>query len=509
MKRLFLTILSSVLMVVGVLAENTKTVNVTFSDYTSGIQYAANEKHNFGNGLVIYTTSCYYFTTELRIYSSAKYNGYVISGELPGSITQMTLNAGYGKNYMKDSLNVFGSTDSISWDEVKSLSINTSIDDSKNYTMEFPVGSNYTRFKFDVKGTNQICLKSISVTYVVNEDSEDEGNQEPGDDVEPSEPIEPEPTVPSEPTVSNNGTKGSPYTVAEVKNTLTDKTGKWVKGTIYGTMVGTDIAEIVTSNFVSTTNIVIGDASMHIPVQLTENTSVVKKIREELNLVNHPYLKGKELLIQGDIARYANSRAVISPDRYEIAYEVPINSYGYATLYLDMPVKVPTGSTAYYCTTDGDMAYLEPIGNVIPGSVGVIIASEPNTTCVLTYTTASNVNEEAIIAANQLIGFAEETEVSTEEYAYYALNAKNNQIGFYIPQTATDEGFTAKAFKAYLQIPAEQNVSAIAIHRGNDETEVCSIDYISEDVIYDLQGRVAVYPAQGIYIRGGKKIVIR
>lgn len=45
------------LAVLSVQAEE-KTKSVTFSDYTAGTQYAENEKHDLGDGLVIYTTQC-------------------------------------------------------------------------------------------------------------------------------------------------------------------------------------------------------------------------------------------------------------------------------------------------------------------------------------------------------------------------------------------------------------------------------------------------------------------
>lgn len=304
--------------------------------------------------------------------------------------------------------------------------------------------------------------------------------------------------------IINDGTKGSPYTVAEAKAIKEYLPNKWIKGTIYGTMVDKDIAEIETSDFKNKNNIVIGDSLVQVPIQLSDS----KDIQNKINLVDHPYLKGKELLILGDLYEYGRSKGVISPEQYEITYEIPINNYGHASLYLDMPVKVPTGSTAYYCTTDGNEVDTIPVGSIIPDSVGVIITSKPNTTCILTYTTTSNDQEETILAENQLIGFVEDTIVTTESYNYYALNAKNGKVGFFIPQTDTEEGFIAKAYKSYLRVSIEQNISAYYFHSENDETRMAPITHISEDIIYDLQGRVVTNPTQGIYIRGEKKIVI-
>ncbi|MBR4311970.1 MAG: hypothetical protein IKT86_01345 [Bacteroidaceae bacterium] len=502
MKKKMLTILGCILMAMNVLAENTKTISVTFEDFTPGNQYANNEEHDLGEGLIIYTTECH-FTEELRIYSSTTHNGFVISASLSGPITQMTFNAAYEKR--GDILEVYGSTNNENWTLVKN--VNVDYPSWWDYTVSFQ-NHNFTRFKLDVKGDNQIRIKSMSITYISddsNDEENNEGGEEPDDNPDTSEPVEP--SEPTEPSVPNDGTKEKPYTPAEVAEMgwfTKPMTNKWVKGRIYGTCKNT-ASNITTSNFTSNENIVIGDADAHVPIQLPTGSQV----REQINLKDFPYLRGKQLLIKGNLDNYYSVPGMISPTEYEITHEIPINSHGYASLYLDMPAKVPTGSTAYYCTTEGDMAYLTPIGDIVPDSVGVIITSTPNTTCILTYTTASNDKEETIRSTNQLIGFAEETIIPTDSYTYYALNAKNGEVGFYIPQTTTEEGFTAKANKAYLQVPTEQNVSAFVIHRENDETEIAHITHISEDIIYDLQGRAVTQPTPGIYIRGGRKIIIQ
>ena len=134
----------------------TSTISVTFSDYTAGTQYATNEEHKINNVLTLYTTECH-FTSELRIYSSSTHNGYVISNKLPGAITNLSFNAGN----KTDTLNVYGSTDGITWTLVKGVNITSS--SYQDYSVDF-TGS-YTYFKMDVAGANQVRLKSLSVTY--------------------------------------------------------------------------------------------------------------------------------------------------------------------------------------------------------------------------------------------------------------------------------------------------------------------------------------------------------
>lgn len=607
MKKKLLVILGCVFLITNVLAENTKTIDVTFSDFPKGALHADNEEHVLSEELTIYTTDCY-FTSELRIYSNAN-NGFVTSNRLPGRITQMTFKAAYES--LKDVLNVYGSNNGSDWELVDAISITNNENSYKSYTAPSFSENNYTYFKLDVAGYNQLRIKSMSVTYITDDNNsgdneggsegEDEGENEGSDEEEVgdeeledivvaipifspgsttfnSESLDVSiftsegcdifyttdgttpsytdadnyngtkgntitiaaveapvilkaiavdsatgrcsdiscaayfyiaPSTPDETpeTTDNDGSKEKPYTVAEVKKMVAYPSNKYVKGTIYGAMVNTDISNTITTGIKTTANIVIGDEDVRIPIQLT--VGGCEEIRAAINLVDHPYFIGKELLIKGDIADYGRSKAVTAPTSYQITYDVPINSFGYATLYLDMPAKMPAGSTAYYCTADSGVAHLVSVGNIIPDSVGVIISSTPNTTCTLTYTTETNSDEEEIIARNQLVGFAIDTVVPMEDNAYYALNAKNGELGFYIPQMSTDEFFVAKAYKAYLQVPAGQDATVFFIRREDDETVIVPITHLSEELVYDLQGRVVASPVQGVYIRDGKKVIIR
>lgn len=363
MKLKTIALISCMLFAANVGAETVeKTINVVFSDYTAGVQNAINEKHNLGDGLVIYTNNCW-FTDQLRIYSNPTM-GYVVSEPLLGTLTNVTLNAAASDKNSTGKFEVYGSVDGSSWDLIKVVSFNST--SYANYRITFSKELNYKCFKIGIASTSygaNLRLKSMSVTF---------------------------------------------------------------------------LEEIV--------------------------------------------------------------------DTYDIA----INKYGYATLYLDMPYTMPEGSTAYYCTTSGEVARLLPIEGVVPAHTGVIIEAAPNTTCTLTYSTETNPAEESIKSDNQLIGYTEDTEVAFEDYSYYALNAsKDGKVGFYIPKAATETSFTSKAYKAYLQVPKGQGASMFVIQRADDETQIIPMTATTDDVTYDLQGRRVAHPTAGIYIKGGKKIVIR
>lgn len=195
-----------------------------------------------------------------------------------------------------------------------------------------------------------------------------------------------------------------------------------------------------------------------------------------------------------------------------ISIDVPINKYGYATWYAGMPVEVPAGLNAFTCQVEGNTAMLHAVGTVIPAHTGVVLyaaeAVGKGQNVVLPY---ANVDTTPI-ASNALIGFVEDTEVDNGK-AHYALNVKNNVVGFYIPQTTTDpvlsatSAFTAIAGKAYLELDAQMSISALELKRI-DDVSVNQISTSSMDIIYDLMGRKVSSPSNGIYVVNGRKMVL-
>lgn len=200
----------------------------------------------------------------------------------------------------------------------------------------------------------------------------------------------------------------------------------------------------------------------------------------------------------------------------EEAYELNINKYGYATLYLEKAVAVPEGLTAYYCTVDdGTTAVLHEVGAVIPAATAVVLKGEANTTYTLANTAELNDKAETIEAKNKLVGYAVDIEVEMGADGYYALNVRNGVVGFFVPRTASADRttFKAKANKAYLKVEGAANAQVLTIREGADggETSVESAmtDASVDKVYYDLTGRRVENPKQGVYIVNGRKVVIR
>lgn len=134
------------------------TWSYSFSSFSgTSVQYAE-ETHDLGGGVIIKIKGCHINATndDFRIYGSQ--SGYVISNKLPGTIKSMSFNVGY----KSDNLLVYGSTDGSTWTEVGSIATTTTYADK---SIDFGE-TNYTYFKLDVDGTQQIRIKKMSVTYM-------------------------------------------------------------------------------------------------------------------------------------------------------------------------------------------------------------------------------------------------------------------------------------------------------------------------------------------------------
>ena len=117
------------------------------------------------------------------------------------------------------------------------------------------------------------------------------------------------------------------------------------------------------------------------------------------------------------------------------------------------------------------------------------------------------------IYSNLLKGVSSETNLSatTGGYVNYVLSSGSSGTGFYrVPASGT----TLSAGHAYLQIPAETAAGSRALTISfDDEDEATAISDVehqdAESVVYDLQGRRVEQPRSGLYIRNGKKMIIK
>ena len=142
----------------------------------------------------------------------------------------------------------------------------------------------------------------------------------------------------------------------------------------------------------------------------------------------------------------------------------------------------------------------------VPAGEGLLLKGEPGTYFVpysKSYSVYSNLLKGVITATN--------LNATEGSYVNYVLSSGSQGVGFYKVGTA---GASLEAEHAYLQIPAETATSRNALKlRFDDEEEATAISDVErqegEAAVYDLQGRRVAQPQRGIYIRGGKKVIVK
>ena len=183
---------------------------------------------------------------------------------------------------------------------------------------------------------------------------------------------------------------------------------------------------------------------------------------------------------------------------------VTISAAKYATFYAPVAVKVAAGVTAYSATVDAanNRVELTEISDVIPANTGVVLYSETAGTYNFAITTT-----DATVASD-LRGSAATT-YYTEAGTYYALGQVDGVVGFY-KDAFNNNRFQNNSHKAYLYVANASDAASFSF-RFPGTTEIENVEVENEvKAIYDLTGRrVEAITAPGIYIVGGKKVLVK
>ena len=207
---------------------------------------------------------------------------------------------------------------------------------------------------------------------------------------------------------------------------------------------------------------------------------------------------------------WSNFKNIVSITDYNNSATVTIGSKGMVTF-------CPIGDVDF-TSVNGVKAYIGSIFNRetgvltmtraydVPAGTGLLIKGESGTYEI-------PLKQSNSIVSNLLKGVVTATNVNATENGYvnYVLNNGSQGVGFYKVGTA---GANLEAGRAYLQIPAETATSRNALKlRFDDEEEATAISDVErqegEVAVYDLQGRRVEQPQRGIYIRGGKKVIVK
>ena len=202
----------------------------------------------------------------------------------------------------------------------------------------------------------------------------------------------------------------------------------------------------------------------------------------------------------------------------EILTEVPVSvsSVGYATLYYeDRALKVPDGVTAMtYAYNESAQSLVVSktyeAGSVIPAGVAVVLKAQSGE---YTFTVSDEAGEKP--RSTNLYGYNVPSTTSVHgmsKYYMLSLNAKMdpNSVGFYWGGE-NGTAFNSEAHKAFLALPESATAKSFTfadIVDGITSVSRCSDD--SDSPVYSLTGiRMSGKLPAGIYVRGGKKFIVR
>ncbi len=201
------------------------------------------------------------------------------------------------------------------------------------------------------------------------------------------------------------------------------------------------------------------------------------------------------------------------------SFKANISSAGYATFYAPVEVAIPENVKAYYITAEGfngEKVTLTQIEDVIPANTAVILEGAEGE-----YTFSVSETDAAAVSGNLLKGTVINTNIIGQAYV---LGVVEGETGLYKTQMSTValssasgsvNVFLNNAYKAYLPasaVPAAaQGAANFSFRFGEGTTAIENVEVENEvKAIYDLTGRkVEAITAPGIYIVGGKKVLVK
>ncbi|MCI7272945.1 hypothetical protein MR642_01290 [bacterium] len=184
---------------------------------------------------------------------------------------------------------------------------------------------------------------------------------------------------------------------------------------------------------------------------------------------------------------------------------VSISDALYASVGFPFAVQVPaaSGVKAYYATAaaDGELTLSEIADGIIPAYTGAILAATAATDVNLAIvTTDKSLDNKLVAATAKRTGF--------EANDNYMLGVDSDDEVKFLQATIT----TVPANKAYLPAANVTNGSlALAFNFGGESTGIANTLKDNQEVQYfDLNGRVVLYPSNGVFITNtGKKVFIK
>ena len=295
---------------------------------------------------------------------------------------------------------------------------------------------------------------------------------------------------------------------------VTPSTGYWTLSKTTPAEVLVTLNNTNQSALSTTDNIyLLGESSQHANPQVKDNSQVVYAYSA------HDTDKGNNWVLEP----VANATATVSlnavssgmdnliasaiAEEVGMTYTVPAATLGYQTFAADCPLDFTDATVkAYIATTvNNNKVFLQQVTKVPAGTGLLLEGTDAETIPVLTTNDAEDVSDNLLSAGN---GSTISKENGYDKYVLAADN--NNTVSFYL---INNTSATVAKGKSYLKVPAQQSSQAkqVIFAFGQDITAIKHIDgnACTTDTIYNITGQQVTNPAQGLYIKNGKKYYIK
>lgn len=188
--------------------------------------------------------------------------------------------------------------------------------------------------------------------------------------------------------------------------------------------------------------------------------------------------------------------------------------------YTDQEIAVTMGEDGYmtYCNKDVALSFGDLEAFIIPavGADNVTLSSitqAPSNTPVVLKGTAGSHNLTVLESAEAIetnkLRVSGGSITTTEKDTRYALAKKNGVVGFY----KVSAGTMVPEGKCYISVSNTAQAESARDFLGFIEEGATRINAVengqSTDEVFDLQGRQVKQPTKGLYIKNGKKVIIK
>lgn len=221
-----------------------------------------------------------------------------------------------------------------------------------------------------------------------------------------------------------------------------------------------------------------------------------------------------------DMNYFARTLEELTNDQYTLDQPLAFDESGYAAFVAPFPVILPDGVEAHTAHTENEKLVLTPYGSrYIAAHTPVILKGTPSTTY---YYQETRNSRPAADDRSQLVSVQKFTNVPAKRNneLYYTVGQDTEgtlaeTAGFYVTEREQTNGQPIISLRpdiVYLKTPFADALRGYRFN-GDDITGIATATAITTkapEAIYDLTGRrreAAVTP--GLYIIGGKKVVVR